>query len=187
MSQSHLNNEQYYRCLFENDSSLIVNEKIFNCANKCRSILIDNEHRYIINRNHKISNFCMNPKLHKSKELNEIIEHQNSEYINIAKNLQTEGRPIVTGPVYYRKEISKMLFITLEPFVSFIHHIVKGSLDFLERLDATCTKDTLLNSCNIKSFYANIRHDVLLDYFHVVTVFTMRLDKLSLEHHFHLN
>ena len=30
----------------------------------------------------------MNPKLHKSKELNEIIENQNSEYINITKNLQ---------------------------------------------------------------------------------------------------
>ena len=27
-------------------------------------------------------------KLHKSKELNEIIENRNSEYVNIAKNLQ---------------------------------------------------------------------------------------------------
>ena len=41
----------------------------------------------------------MNPKLHKSKELNEIIENQNSENINITKNLQIEGRPIVAGPV----------------------------------------------------------------------------------------
>ena len=28
MWQSHLNNEQYYRCLLENDPSLIVNKKI---------------------------------------------------------------------------------------------------------------------------------------------------------------
>ena len=41
----------------------------------------------------------MNPKLHKSKELNEIIECQNFEYINITENLQIEGRPIITGPV----------------------------------------------------------------------------------------
>ena len=34
MCQSHLNDEQYYWCLFENDSSFIVNEKIINCANK---------------------------------------------------------------------------------------------------------------------------------------------------------
>ena len=44
-----------------------------------------------INRSYKISIFYMNPKLHKSKELNEIIENQNSEYINITKNLQIEG------------------------------------------------------------------------------------------------
>ena len=100
MCQSHLNNEQYYRCLFENDPSLIVNEKIINYANKCSSILTDNEYEYLINDNYKLSNFYMNPKLHKSKELNKIIENQNSEYINITKNLQIEGRPIVAGPVY---------------------------------------------------------------------------------------
>ena len=33
----------------------------------------------------------MNPKLHKYKELNEIIKNQNYEYINITKNLQIEG------------------------------------------------------------------------------------------------
>ena len=39
----------------------------------------------------------MNPKLRKSKELNEIIKNQNSEYFNITKDLQTEARPIVAG------------------------------------------------------------------------------------------
>ena len=38
MCQSHWNNEQYYQCLFENDPSLIVNEKIINYANKYLSI-----------------------------------------------------------------------------------------------------------------------------------------------------
>ena len=33
----------------------------------------------------------MNLKLHKSKELSEIIENQNSEYNNITKNLQIES------------------------------------------------------------------------------------------------
>ena len=39
-------------------------------------------------------------------------------------------------------------------------YILKDSFDFLERLDTTYTKDTLLSSCNIKSLYTNIRHDV---------------------------
>ena len=30
----------------------------------------------------------MNPKLHKSKELNEMIKYRNSEYIHITENLQ---------------------------------------------------------------------------------------------------
>ena len=32
----------------------------------------------------------MNPKLHKSKELNETFKNKNSEYENITKNLQIE-------------------------------------------------------------------------------------------------
>ena len=160
MHQSHLNNEQYYRCLFGNDPSLIVNEKITNCANKYSIILTDNEYKYLINCNYKISNFCMNPKLNKSKELNKIIENQNSEYIYVTENLQTEGRPVVAGPVYYTSGISKMLHLIFEPCLSFITHILKDTFDFPERLDTTCTEDTLLSSCDIKSLYTNICHDV---------------------------
>ena len=67
MCQSHLNNERYYRSLFESNPSLIVNEKIINYPNKYCSILTDNEYEYLINCNYKIFNFYMNPKLHKSK------------------------------------------------------------------------------------------------------------------------
>ena len=62
----------------------------------------------------------MNPKLHKSKELNKIFDNQNSEYINTTENLQTEGRSIVGGPVYYTSGISEMLQIILEPSLLFI-------------------------------------------------------------------
>ena len=78
---------------------MIVNEKIINYANKYRSILTDNEDEYLVNRNYKISNFYMNPKLHKFKELNEIIGSQNSEYINITRNIQMEGQQLLLGLV----------------------------------------------------------------------------------------
>ena len=139
---------------------MIVNEKIINYSNKYRSILTDNEYEYLINRTYKISNFYMNFKLRKSKDFNEIIENQNSEYINITENLQIEGRPIVAGPVYYTSGISKMLHIILEPSLSFIPHILKYSFDFLERSDTTYTEDTLLSSSDNTSLYTNIRHDV---------------------------
>ena len=104
-----------------------MNEKIINYTNKYRSILTDNEYEYLINRNYKISNCYRNHKLHKCKELNEKIENQNSEYINITKNLQIEGQPIVARPVYYTSGIYQMLHIMLEPFLSFIPHILKDS------------------------------------------------------------
>ena len=104
---------------------MIVNKKIINYSNKYRTILTDNEYEYLINRTYKISNFYMNLKLHKSKDLNEIIENQNSEYLNITNNLQIEGQPIVAGPVYYTNGISKMLNIILEPSLTFIPHILK--------------------------------------------------------------
>ena len=53
-----------------------------------------------------------------------------------------------------------MLHLILEPSLSFILNILKDSFDFLERLDTTCTEDTLLSSYDIKSLYKNIRHDV---------------------------
>ena len=69
MCKSHLNNEQYHQCLFEDDPSLIVNEIIINYANEYRKILTDNEYEYLCNRSYKISNFYMNSKLRKFKEL----------------------------------------------------------------------------------------------------------------------
>ena len=102
----------------------------------------------------------MNPTLHKYKELNEIIECQNFEYISITENLQTEVWPIVARPVYYKSGISKILHLILEPSLSVIPHILKDSFDFLERFDTTCSEDTLLSSCDIKSLYTNFRHDV---------------------------
>ena len=93
----------------------------------------------------------MNPKLHKSKELNKRTKNQNSEYINITKNLQIEGWPVVAGPVYYTSGISQMLHLNLEPSLSFIPHTLKDSFLFLEHLHTTCTANTLLSSCDIKS------------------------------------
>ena len=52
----------------------------------------------------------MNPKLHKSKELSEIIEIKNSEYINITENSQTEGRPIVAGQFIHKQNFYNATF-----------------------------------------------------------------------------
>ena len=60
--QSYLDNEQFYRCLFENDHSFNIFDKIINYTNKYQNILTDNDNGFLINCNYKISNFYMNPK-----------------------------------------------------------------------------------------------------------------------------
>ena len=84
----------------------------------------------LLNAITKVSNFCLNSKLHKSKELNEIIKNHNistlSEYINIIENFQS----IVAGPVYYSSGTSEMLHTVLEPSLSFIPYCLKTVLIF---------------------------------------------------------
>ena len=102
----------------------------------------------------------MLPKLHKSKELNDIIMAKNSEYINVDKILTIEGRPIVAGPCYHTSVVSQMLHVITEPTLSFIKHILKDFFDFIDRIDTQCTVNTILSTCGIKSLYTNIKHDV---------------------------
>ena len=99
-------------------------------------------------------------KLHKSKELNDIFMTKNSEYINVDKILTIEGTPIVAGPCYYTSVVSQILHIIMEPTLSFIKHILKDSFDFIDRIDTQCTINTILSTCDIKSLYTDIKHDV---------------------------
>ena len=48
----------------------------------------------------------------------------------------------------------------MEPSLAMISHIAKDSFDFKIRLDKHCPIGTKLSTCDIKSLYTNIRHDV---------------------------
>ena len=102
----------------------------------------------------------MLPKLHKSKKLNDIILAKNSEYINVDKILTIEGKPIVAGPCYHTSVVSQMLHVIMESTLSFIKHVLKDSFDFIDRIDTQCTVNTILSTCEIKSLYTSIKHDV---------------------------
>ena len=51
------------------------------------------KYNYLTKRKHKIPNLYMLPKLHKSKQINEIIQKQQFEYINIMENIIVEAPP----------------------------------------------------------------------------------------------
>ena len=50
----------------------------------------------------------------------------------------------------------------MEPALSLIPHIVKDSFDFMQRLEKQYQNNILLSTCDIKSLYTNIRHDLFL-------------------------
>ena len=64
-------------------------------------LLLINEYDFLTKCYHKISNFYMLPKLHKSKDINEIIEIKCTEYIQIDEDILIEGQPILAGPAFH--------------------------------------------------------------------------------------
>ena len=160
MCESHLRSEEYYECIQVNDPSPLLKNRIFAYAKKYKNLLTENEYKTLTQKTYKISNFYMLPKLHKSKELNDTIMAKSSEYINVDKILTIEGRPIVAGPCYHTRVVSQILHVIMESTLSFIKHILKDSFDFIDRIDTQCSVNTILSTCDIKSLYTNIKHDV---------------------------
>ena len=109
MCYRHLSDTTFYNNLDNNDPSTIVQDRVNKFAEKYKSILTNNEYDFLTKRCHKISNFYMLPKLHKSKEINEIIQRKRTEYIQIDGDILIEGRPIVAGPVFHTNGLSKIL------------------------------------------------------------------------------
>ena len=91
---------------------------MFKTVNKfaeIKSILINNEFDFLTKRCHKISNFYILPKLHKSKEINEIIETKRTEYIQIDKDKgikikMYKGILYHTSYVMYCPDILSLIF-----------------------------------------------------------------------------
>ena len=113
----YLSDTAFYNNPDNNDPSTTVQDRINKSAEKYKSILTNNEYDFPTKGCHKISNFYALPKLHKSKETNEITEIK---------------RPIVAGPVFHTGRISKILHYIMEPALSSIPYIVLDSFDFTQ-------------------------------------------------------
>ena len=125
MCYRHLSDATFYNKLDNNDPSTIAQDRVNEFAEKYKSILTNNEYEFLTKRCHKILNFYMLSKLHKSKKINEIIEIKRTEYIQIDEDILIEGRPIVAGPVFHTRGIFEILHYIMEPALSLIPHIAK--------------------------------------------------------------
>ena len=106
---NELNKEKFYRSLGRTDPSRLVLNDGKNFANRYRDILTPKEHQFLTSNYHKMANFYMLPKLHKSALINNMLK-DGSEYIHLPDFEETiEGKPIVGGPTFYTSGISQML------------------------------------------------------------------------------
>ena len=71
--EPHLQNEEFYECIQDNDPSPLLKNKIITYAKRYKNLLTENEYKTLTQKTYKISNFYKLPKLHKSKELNNIV------------------------------------------------------------------------------------------------------------------
>ena len=62
--------------LNDTDPSNIVQQLVTQFSDKYKSMLTLKEYNYLTKRKHKISNLYMLPKLHQSKQINEVIQKQ---------------------------------------------------------------------------------------------------------------
>ena len=105
----HLSDTTFYNNLDNNDLCTIDQDRVNEFTKKYKSILTNNEYDFLTKQCHKILIFYMLPKLHKSKEINKIIQRKRTEYIQIDEDILIEGRPIVAGPVFHTSGISEIL------------------------------------------------------------------------------
>ena len=103
----------------------------------------------------------MLPKLHKSEYVNNVLQESNTEYVHLPDFDEIiDGRPIVGGPAYHTSGLSEMIDILLTPVLRYVGYLLKDSFDLLRRLDRTASAETRLMTCDIKSLYTNISHDL---------------------------
>ena len=173
MCWKHLNNPTFYEEV-PNDPSNIIMEKLNSFLEKHKPRLTEKEHQCLAFTNYKLSNFYMLPKLHKSAQVNNVIEAERKEYIHIPEGVSDlDGRPIVSGPSFHTRNLSIMIHLILLPCLDHIKYILKDSFDFKEKLDHQCGPDTLFVTWDIKSLYTSIRHNLFY------TAVEFWLDKLG--------
>ena len=161
MCMRELSNNEYYDIVGNDDPTPLIMEAVFLFATRYRNNMTPNEYSYITERKYNMANFYMLPKLHKSEYLGTVLGGRQYVHLEDFRH-QIDGRPIVGGPSFYTSGLSEMIDIVLQPLVKLIPHILRDSFDLLERVGTTVQDNVSLGSCDIKSLYTNISHDLAL-------------------------
>ena len=156
--QDHLNTSTYEQV----DDK--VDKKVFSkqtrLMKKHENCLTDKEMKFITDYEWKTSNFYVNPKISKCKEIKEKMRENNSKYLKMKPPESLMGRPIISGPASPTKHLSKLIGKLLAPLVPLQDSYIKDDWDFIKQLPREIDYDAELFTCDIVSLYTSIPHDL---------------------------
>ena len=162
MCMNELSKTEFYKNLGSADPSKRTKKIVKEFAEKHKDVLTPKEFEFLVQKKYRMAYFYCLPKLHKSEEINNVM-NTGAEYVHLDNfNGTIEGRPIVGGPCFFTSGLSEMLDIILKPIVTLIPHILRDSFDFVDRCEKMCEKETLFGTCDIKSLYTNLSFELVL-------------------------
>ena len=127
---------------------------------KYEKCLTSKEMKFITNYEWKSSNFYVNPKISKCKEIKMMMQKNNSPYLQMEAPATLKGRPIISGPMSPTKHLSMLIGKLLAPLVPLQKSYIKDDWEFIKQLPQTLDYDAQLFTCDIVSLYTSIPHDL---------------------------
>ena len=153
----------FNHCTSDNNVAKFLKQNYnFYTSTKHKNCLTKAEQKYLTDFDWNSSNFYVNPKIHKSKEIETNITNSETDYIHMEEPADLKSRPIVAScnsPATHR--LSTLIEIILKPLVPHLTTFIKDDWHFLRLLPKTLSfEDTILYNVDIVSLYTSITHEL---------------------------
>ena len=158
MAMKHLNSNAYERIQDKNIDKKVM-QKIEEFTENHSDILEEWEIEYLTDFKYTSSNFYILPKIHKSKEITELVKANPVDYLKIKNPPEVSSRPIVAGTNSPTHRLSKFLDIILRPLTDKVKSYVRDDMDFLKHLPEKVNFDSEFITLDVTSLYTNITHE----------------------------
>ena len=124
---------------------------------------LEKENEYISGFSPTSSKFYCLPKIHKTKEIEKIMEERPADHLKMPDPPNISGSPIVEGRNCPTNKLSSLMGLTLKPLVFKVRSYIKDSLHFLEILSRNIDFESTFVTFDVSSLYTNISHDLGLE------------------------
>ena len=125
-------------------------------------VLTEKENEYISEFSKTSSKFYCLPKIHKSKEIEKIMEERPADHLRMPEPPNISRRPIVGGPKWPTNNLSNLMDLILKPLVFKVRSYVKDSFHFLKMLPRNVEFESTFVTFDVSILYTNISHDLAL-------------------------